>query len=616
MGAGVLAGCGGRGREGPTPFPDDGSGDRTPVPADEDTVVSRVAWNWAVGDTDFNRFSAASNYPNGQTSVFFDPMVSYSPTEEAFRYELADGAPFMEGCELHVPLKEGYTWWDGTPVTARDRVVLGSIVPYFCCGGPEEVPWESQLVEEYEFMEVKVGQFNEAFASINMLQGIRAKADYWKPFLERLEDASTDDAVQNVVKEIRDKQVTMDEVIQEGLGYGLWKPVEYTTSTLTLEKYEDHPNAEKTDVERWQWRVIPTEQSFIQAFKQDTLDYGSTEYRTNVQNPPEAIEEVVSYPGRQGRKVGLSWRNRHFARRPVRRAINYVMDLEGLASVVGNVTPVTQQTAGMPDSLVEKWLGTDFLDRLIDYGTQSRPEKAAEVMRAGGYERRNGVWTDEDGDRMQGLRFIATSDSDSALLGDTISGQLADFGIRTDFSALEPGSYQNVMSAREGSGDFDLVIDNAGPSAPHPSRIWGYVRSAVVDNWQISANINEPEECGTAPPNVEWTEDTSPVFRIPTDPAPPYPETVGRTELDGDGQHLDPIRSASEMRLDVGEERIREIARQWAWWVNFNAFHTYLHSFDRSLWMDTDLLQIEDQPVLGGTAYGQGPLTKGSVSFT
>jgi hypothetical protein len=604
-----FAGCGG-GTDGPTPIPGDGE-----TTADSTKLVSRIDWSWAVGDTEFNRFSAASNYPVDQTGVFFDPMVSYSPTENRFLYDLSDGAPYMDGCDLHVPLKDTYTWWDGEPVTARDREVLGHIVPYFCCGGPEEVPWESVMVSEYEFKEQKVGEFNEAFASINMMQGIRAKASYWESYLERLQDASTSDAVQTIVKEIRDKQVTMDEFIEEGLGYGLWKPVDYTSSSVTLEKYEDHPQADKTDLEEWEWRVINTDQSFYQAFAQDRFDLGQDPVEQNVQNVPEDIETVVEYAGRFGRKLGINWRNKHLARRPVRRALNYVIDREALTTILPDVSAVSQQTGSMPDSLVEKWVGPDFLDQIIDYGTSSKREQAAQVLREAGYERgRNDIWTDPDGDRIEGLRFIAESGSDTALLGDTISGLLSDFGIETSFSTLEPGTYQNIVDPRSGSGDFDLSIHEAGPNGPHPSRMWDYVSPRVVDNFQIPANIDSPEGCSIEAPSVEWIDDSGSVFNVPVNPAPAFPGTVGAESIDGEGQRVNPIKAGARLRFAIGDEEIRRISRRLAWWVNFNAFHVYLHSFERSLWMDTTNFAIGEDATIRGISMGSNPMSNGDVS--
>jgi ABC-type transport system substrate-binding protein len=620
MGTGAaagLAGCGGQNPNDPTPIgegPDETPADGTPQTVDEDTVISRINWDFAVGDLNFNVFSGVGNFPFGARFAMFTPMVSYNPLTQEFNFEMADGTPYMEGCELHVKLKENFTYWNGDQVTADDRVIPHNLVPYFCCGGPENVPWEAQKVSKFEFKENKIGVFNDGFAASNMTTAVRGMKEIYRPYLERLDEATTEDEQQPIINELRDLQIGIDQVMEDGLGYGLWKPVDYTTSQLTLEKHDDHPYADRTNIERWQLRVVPTEQSYIQAFKQGRFDYGSGS-RSGIQNPPENIEDVVTYEDHVGRKLGMNWRNKHLARRPVRRAINYLLDLEGLAGIVGDVAPVTQQTACLSEPLVEKWVGEDFLDDLISYGPEPQPEKAAQTMRNAGYEKRDGVWTDEDGDRMRGLRFIARSGANTGLLGDTISGQLTDFGIRTEFSSLEGGSFGDIMNASTGSGDFDLVITNAG-AGPHPARIWDYANAAIVDDFQRAADISSAEGCGTEAPNVSWyDEGVSPVYEIPTNPAPASPETVGQETLDGEGQRIEPIASSSKLRLDLGEENIKDICRQWAWWVNFNAFHVFLHTQNRRMWLNTDKLQIDDNPVVGGVNYGEGPLSHGSVSW-
>jgi ABC-type transport system substrate-binding protein len=604
-----LAGCGGT--SSPTPIPDDGAGAESGA---ERTVVSRVAWEFAVGDSEWNRFSAAANRIP-QREAFMTPMVSYNPATNETYYELADGPPTMEGCTLHVELEDDFTWWDGTDVTARDRAIPHSLIPYFCCGGPDEVPWVSEFVSTYEFKEEKIGKLSQTFAEVNMMSPLPGKADQWEPYIERLEDATTDTETQNIVQEIRNLHVSIDDAIEEGLGYGLWKPVEYTSSKLVLEKHDEHPYADRTNVERWEWRVVPTTQSFVQAFKRDRFDYGSSLYENNVQQVPENIEEVISYPSRFGLKMGLNWRNKHLARRPVRRAINYLLDLNDLASIAGNVSPLTQQTAGTPDSFASEWLGEAFLEEIISYGPEGRPEKAAQVMREAGYEKRGGVWTDPDGEQMTGLRFVATSSGDNALVGDTISGILSDFGIRTDFSALEGGSYRDLVSPRTGSGDFDLAIHSIGASLPHPARVWGYRRPQVVDAFAQPLNQSPAEGCSTDPPTVEYNEDTAPVFSIPVNPTPGFPDRVGRETLGDDVRHLDPVKHSTQMRFDVGRDRIEELARTFAWWVNFNAFHVYLHTTNRQMWLDTERLEVTEDPRFTGTVYGSCPLGHGDVSL-
>jgi hypothetical protein len=513
-----------------------------------------------------------------------------------------------------VKIKDGYTWWDGTPVTARERVIQGQLVSWLCCGGPEKVPWAPVLVDDNEFYEVKRGQLNESFASINMMKTLNTKYDHFEPFLERFEDATTDSEIQSVGQDLLNHEISLDQVIEEGYGTGLWKPVSYSSSTITFEKYADHPHADRTDLEEWRWEVVPTDQSFYQAFKQNSYDYGTTEYRKNIQNPPANIDSVVEYPGRFGRKLGMSWRNEHLARRPVRRAIGYLLNLEGLASIIDRVTPVTQQTVGMPDSLVEKYVGESFLDRIIDYGVEAHPEKAAETLRAAGYERSGGVWRDADGNAMRGLKFVASSNSNDALIGNTISGQLSEFGIKNNFSTLEPASYRSIVDPKSGSGDFDLSIHEAGPLAPHPSRIWSFKWPRTVDNFAGVAEIGKPEGCTTEPPAITWTESETPTFRIPVDPVPAYPERIGATELDGDGQRLDPIRTSIRLRYDLPEAQLRRLSQQWAWWYNFNLFHVNLHSVDQMLWMDTDEYGIADGATITGVNLGQGPMANGYVS--
>jgi ABC-type transport system substrate-binding protein len=602
-----LAGCGGQQNQ---PSPIQGE---DPGTDDASTLHTRVQWGWAAGDTNLNRWAAVGNYPNDQSSVFYPHMVTYSPTEQRFVYQLADGPPEMKGCEQHVTLKDTYNWWDGTTVTAEDYVVLGRIAPYFCCGGPDQVSWEPHLVDDFTYYEQKPGKYNQGFNNSNLTKGFFVRRDIYRPYLERFQDATTDEEIQNISKELTNLNITLDEMMERGFGYGLWKPVDYTSSSITLEKHDGHPAADRTDLERWEWHIIPNNQSFYQAFKQDRFDYGWFKYQQNVQQPPSGIEQIFEYAGQRGRKLGMSWRNEHLARRPVRRAIGYLIDRQALETIVGGVSAMTQQTAGMPDRLVRKWVGSDFLDSIIDYGVEARPEQAAETLRAAGYEKRNGVWQDSDGKRMRGLRFISLTGGNEALIGDTLSAQLNDFGIKNDFTTLESGSYRNAVDPGTGTHDFDFVLHEAGTGSPHPSIVWKMTSARVVDAMRKTVSIRATDECNIESASYEFNKEKTPLFKIPVNPSPPVPETVGATEIDGDGRDIEPIKTSNRMRYKLPEDEIKSMARDWAWWVNFNLFHVYLHSFDRQMWLDAENFSLKEDSVIRGANLGSGPMANGDI---
>jgi hypothetical protein len=561
-----------------------------------------------------NTWATIGNLPNEQKAVFYPKMVSYSPTEQRFVYDLADGPPEMKGCEQHVTVKDTYTWWNGMTVTAEDYVVLGRIAPYFCCGGPDQVSWEPNLVDKFTYWEQKPAQFNQGFNNSNLTKGFWVRRDIYRPYLERFRDATTDTQVKEISKDLTEFKITLDDMMEQGFGYGLWKPVDYTSSSITLEKHEEHPAADRTDLERWEWQIIANQQSFYQAFKQDRFDYGLFKFKQNIQDPPEGIEQIVSYAGQLGRKLGMNWRNDHLARLPVRRAIGYLVDRRALETIVGDVTATEQQTGGMPDRLAEKWLGSDFLERIIDYGVESQPEKAAETLREAGYEKRGDVWQDADGKRMEGLRFITEAGGDEAIIGDTLSAQLTDFGIKNEFTTLESGSYRNHVNASTGSYDYDFVLHEAGGTAPHASLVWNYSSPRIVDAMRKTISIKASEDCGTASASYEFTGDRTPLYDIPVNPAPPVPETVGQESIDGDGRHIEPIKSSNRMRYALPDEEIESMARDWAWWVNFNLFHVYLHSFDRQMWLDTANFALREDAPVRGVNFGAGPMAFGDIS--
>jgi len=628
LGAAGLAGCGGDGDS-------DGGGDGTTTTTTEAGTVettedgttklhSMVSWDFSAEDMTMNRWGPTP-YPGGQFNVFFTPILSYSFVEDRYFQELGRDFPYMEGCTMHVPMKKDeFYWWSGEAVKAGDRVYGHQIATYMCCGGVDAVPWEARFgKDEYEYKETKVGVMNEEFRKQNMKnRGPDFKRTVWKPFWEQIQDATSEDKINQITEEVRQVDLTLPKVIEEGYGYGLWKPVDYASDFIEFEQWEKHPYHGQSDIDRWRWHVLSNEQSRFQALEQNTIDTTSIDLggNENIQAPDD-MEEAYQYPSFLAQRIGFNWRSKHLARRGVRRAINYLLDRKKLADLItgsGAIPQDHQVTAG-PNDLVRELIGEDFVAQTISYGVESQPDKARAAMQDAGYSMQGGNWVGPDGDAIEGLQFISRANAQDALLANTVNGLLNDFGIGNELLTMEGTSFQTRFN-----DDYDFDIDLGYTQARGPAKGPFWDVHHPIEGLPDTADTSDPEVCDTPDPDNPETfagrqprddVDSALPHRIPADPFPEYPglDNVGAMEMQGN-ESFDPHQAALNLRLQFPDDYLLRKAREFAWWFNFNAFHVFPFTFAQSEWMDTANFQIRDDAVPRGTGPGQNPITWGDVN--
>jgi hypothetical protein len=576
---------------------------------------SSVPWSFSVEDLAVANWGPAPS-PTGQRRVFFPPMLAYDPIKKQYFPEVSPDFPEMDGCVMRVPVREDtYYWWNGDVVRPEDRIYGHQLATYMAHGGPDAVPWEARFDpdSEWAWLETKVGNMNVAFRKENMSRpAIRWRRDVFKPFWEEMQDASTSEEVQRITSDVRQLRLGIDWMMEKGYGFGLWKPVAYASDSITFEQWEKHPQYGQSDIDRWKWHVISNEQSRFQAIEQGLLDSSTIDLGgSNRIRAPEGFGEVYSFPSLSGLKLDISWRHQHLADKWVRRAINYLMHKEALADLISGAgaEPLTQMTGGFPDAVVERVLGAEFLDQLIDYGVERDRENAREMMRRGGYEQPNDQWIGPDGNPVEDITFISTAGATDALVASTISGLLSQFGIENKLLTLEGTTFYSRVNE---DYDFDLALTYTNKRSPAPHALWNV--HGISDFANVS-DTSAPETCDPGLPTYEYTNPRTKKHKIPLDPVPEYPglDNLGALTLDEGSESFSPMHNSLAMRLQYPEERITQWAREYAWWVNYHAVNVYLFTYKQTQWLDTDTFAIREGAPIFGVGPGQNPMRTGNV---
>ncbi|WP_436928977.1 ABC transporter substrate-binding protein [Halosimplex halobium] len=387
-----------------------------------------------------------------------DPAAFYSILFEAESYTTPGGdrrlgdvveSVDIDGDTATVTYADGYTWWSGDPVTARDAWVEERIGSFVGGDGGYDVDLRDERTLRYRFERPLDRPLALAAATGG---AVRTRADRYEPWLDRLREAGTDERRAEVVAELRTDSPGLETVADEGLGCGPYELVEVSINRLMLERYDDHPRADEVAVPRL-WFPVVQSMSVENLIDKGWLDGGNGLLADQRGSPPANLEQLARYPTDSGTKLVLDWRDPHLGRRSVRRAVLSVVPVDQIVDVADWGDPIELQT-GLSAPAARRWLPDEVRERLHRYPVEADEATAAEYMRAGGYSRdRNGDWRGPDGER-PAIRIATPVWSDYVSATEVVASSLSRFGFDVETDRL---TNSNVYSAVS-NHTHDIVV--------------------------------------------------------------------------------------------------------------------------------------------------------------
>lgn len=558
----------------------------------------RAPVSWTPSDTNINPFSTQEDTEYWMKYMWWESPSYPNAVGDPIYWLAEDISVQSGGCEVLITLDDNYTWWDGSPVTARDYHTTQLIEDYRKEGGPEKADDSWEIVDEHTIKNVLPGPANPAVKKVdaNYLTTV-AKHDYYKSWLEKFEDASGEQAIKNVAKNLNEHTVTLNDLTEKGLGCGLWKPAQLSPTNAVHEKYQDHPRADWTNLETFNWHLLSEKQKAIQALKTGKLDFGDKlidQVRTNNQ------AEVFSRFGMGGvPKLTMSWTNEHLARRPVRRAIAYLVDSEEVVAVIksahGTKYNSRKTVFGMTSNLISQWVGDGFLDKLIDYGSTSQPEKAASVLQKAGYSKKSGVWVGPNGSRVAGLTYLTPPWNIYKTIGKYFSSKLSEFGFKNN---LVVPSGSGFWKRWDETYDFDLC--NWFVNGSHPAYAYSTLEASGLGKYdEVAVAKEKTKGCTVNRTTPKLEQQTSHKLHHPI--RPKFPKQVGQKTLPGSGQTLYPIKWNDIMFQTQNTKEVKTLTEKFAWYMNWQVPHVGFYDEVKVYWGDTKTfdfptLEVDDHP--------------------
>ncbi|WP_436924434.1 ABC transporter substrate-binding protein [Halosimplex amylolyticum] len=329
----------------------------------------------------------------------------------------------VDGATATVTFADGFTWWSGEPVTARDTWVHDEIHSHVSSESAPSV----ELVDEYTLRYEFERPLDRPLVLSEVASGaVRTPVEFYEPWLDRLREATTDDRTEEVVADLRTESPGLETLLDEGLGCGPYELTEVSINRLVLERFDDHPRAEEISIPRL-WLPVVQEVSIENLIKKGWLDGGTGTLHDERGSPAENLEQIARYRTTSGSKLVLDWRNDHLARRGVRRAILAAIPVDDVVEVASWGEPTARQT-GLAGPAERRWLPESVRESFHEYPVEADTERAAEHMRAAGYTRdENDTWRDED-DRRARFNIGTPVWDDFVSAGSMIESSLGRFG--------------------------------------------------------------------------------------------------------------------------------------------------------------------------------------------
>lgn len=552
----------------------------TPVTTE---LTIRKPVSWTPSDANVNPFATQSDFEYWAEYMWWESLVYPNNAGEPMWW-LADDIRLEGGCNVVIDLKEDYTWWDGTPVTAQDVYVAQQITAYQEFGGPDKTDDNWVVEDEYTIRNELSGPANPDIKKSEYF-GLVAKNDYFESWLQKFEDASGEDAINDVAQNLNEHKITLADLTEKGLGCGMWQPTEFDPTEVTHVKYEDHPRADWTNLDTFNWVLMADKQKSIQALQSGRFDLGD-KMLTQVESNDD-LEVFSQFPIAGVPKLTMNFNNKHLARRPVRRAIAYLIGHEELVEVIkgahGQLYQPHRKATGMSSMLSDRWLSDGFRGKLHDYGSTSQPEKARQALEAGGYTKNGGTWVGPDGDELKGLRYLTPPWPIYETIGKYLSPKLKEFGI--DNKLIVP-SGSNFWKTWTETWEFDMC--NWFTYASHPAYAFGPGGARYLGKYSEFTKESESESSGCEVNRSvpELTQQRSEKLNHPIRPT--FPSEVGAMEVDGQGQTLYPFKWNNILSQTQDRAEAKNIVEKFVWFHNWQLPHIGFYEETKTYWGKTD----------------------------
>ncbi|WP_436932362.1 ABC transporter substrate-binding protein [Halosimplex halobium] len=403
----------------------------TPVDDPNDVTLVGVTGRGAPSNLQFNLFTSY-RVAEKAAQLLYEPLAKYHYRTGEFRpYAATDWA--VTDAEMTVTLRDDLVWHDGRAVTAGDlarQIRLSRRV--------DHAVWEYvTAVRARDERTVALSLAEETHPRILKHALLTDRIHAHPGRYERFEGGDG-----GSLTEFRER---------EPLGNGPFRLAGADSRRFRLERFADHPLADRVTFTSYELRYLPVQRRVHRALLDGTVDAVTNRFTPPrvVADLPEWVREV-RIPSKWGYGIVFNHGDEHFGTRAVRQAVAHLVNRERVVRQSGPRTKVpTPVPCGITVDDQARWLGAER-SSYPDYGVgTARREAAADRMRSAGYERSGGRWVDGDGAPVSVDYYTPGGWSDWTTASQTVVDALNDFGFDVDLATVPYGELYGTYADGE-----------------------------------------------------------------------------------------------------------------------------------------------------------------------
>lgn len=438
------------------------------VNAQDEGATINIAWPYQLPpDGHFNSYASGviNLGGNNYQDLMEPPFAVYMWSQGVYEPMMAESFGFDEDNNYVITLKEGVTWSDGTPVTSQD--IVTTFYTAYLIGAPV---WS--YVESVEVVDDLTARFimgaPSPLAEYRILTYQLRPTSIYGTFAERAQPlveagaASGDadfDALLSELTDFRPEQYV-------SAGPFVLLPENVSDANVVLVKNEGGLNA---DIVKFDRAVVWNGETEAVT---PLVSNGELWYATH--GFPPATEaafveqgiDIIRGASYSGPALYVNHSVEPLNRPEVRQALAYAIDREQNGFVSLGESGISNECmCGFSDNLTELWLSEETLDNLNAYDYD--PDTGAEILEGIGFTRGDdGVWVDDQGNRMAFELIFPAEFLDWAAAAENVTQQLNDFGFEITARGVQFQQQQQDVY----DSNFQMAIRNWGTGSPFPGQ--------------------------------------------------------------------------------------------------------------------------------------------------
>jgi len=429
----LAAACGGGGDETPTGGGNTGSGS----PATSEPAATGGSFSISICEPQSLQPPKSAETCGSQVlQALFTPLVGYDPSTAEPHNLMADSIDTTDQTNFDIKIKSGYTFHDGTPVTAQSFVdawnwaALGANAAdnnYFFAPGAADIVGYADLnpsegdATTTEMSGLVVVSDTEFTVELSQPLSIFPSMLGYNAFYPLPESFFTDPDAFNE-QPVGNGPYEMD---------GAWEHDQF----VKVKKYADYTGT-PGNADNVEFRIYADLDTSFLDVQAGTLDIGDVPTDQIATAPQEFGDRFIQTPSSSFSYLGFPVYDAKFQNKALRQAISMAIDREAITTAIfgGTRTPADDMAAPVVDG---------YRQGACQYCTLDVAGAQAKLQEAGGWTGTMELWFNNDGGHEQWMQALANQLRDN-------------LGIESEFQSIPFADYLTKLSDKAVTGPYRL----------------------------------------------------------------------------------------------------------------------------------------------------------------